>query len=622
MFNIQEQLKKLPDSPGVYIMKDARQDIIYIGKAKVLKNRVRQYFQSSKNHPPKVKAMVANIAEFEYIVTDSELEALVLECNLIKKHKPRYNILLKDDKSYPYIKVTTNEEYPRILMTRKIEKDGAKYFGPYSSSTTVRETIDLVKKIFTIRTCNRQLPRDIGKQRPCLNYYIKQCLAPCQGYISQEAYRQIIKDVCSFLNGKHEALIEKLLRDMQMASENLNFERAAKIRDQINSIKQTSEKQKIISSSLEDQDVIAFAQGADQTCVQVFCIRGGKLIGREHFVLDETSTVEQKEMLSSFIKQFYNNTRFVPKELILQIDIDEAAVIESWLTEKRGSRVYIRVPKRGEKHQLVLMVEKNAREALEQLEWKLKQDKEFAQSALKELKEYLAIDTELNRIEAYDISNTSGAESVGSMVVFKNGRPANEEYRKFKIKSVIGPNDYESLKEVLYRRFNRAKKERMLVQENKLSLSKAKFIEQPDFIFVDGGKGHVSSAKEVLAEIGVQVPVYGIVKDDNHKTRAIATEKSEIELLVDSNAFKLLTQIQDEAHRVAIQYHRSLRSKRNFKSELDDIEGIGKVRKQALLKHFKSLDNIKRASVEELKSVESMDQRSAENVYNYFQKKY
>ncbi|MDK2801008.1 MAG: excinuclease subunit [Clostridiales bacterium] len=618
MFDIQEQLKKLPDQPGVYIMKDKEKNIIYIGKAKILKNRVRQYFQSSAKHSAKVQSMVANIAEFEYIVTDSELEALVLECNLIKKHRPRYNVLLKDDKHYPYIKVTMNEEYPRIMITRKIEKDGAKYFGPYTNTTIVRETIDLIKKVFLIRTCNKEFPRDIGKDRPCLNYHIKQCLAPCQGNINKESYKGMFKDICAFLNGRQDFLIEKLTKDMYEASSKMDFEKAGSIRDKINSIKKIAEKQKIISSTLTDQDIIAFAIGEDEACVQVFFIRGGKLIGREHFIIDSTSNMEYQEIMTSFVKQFYNSTSYIPKEIILQEDIDEAAIIESWLTNKRGSKVYIRIPRKGEKYKLVQMVAKNALETLQQFELKIKKDKQFAKDALAELKEYLSLNQQPSRIEAYDISNTSGIESVGAMVVFDNARPSNNDYRKFKIKSVSGPNDYESLKEVLFRRLTHAKKEKEKIRNGELDEREAKFFHLPDLILVDGGKGHVAAAKEIINGLNVNIPVFGMVKDEHHRTRGITTESYQINLPVESYAFRLVTQIQDEAHRVAITYHRGLRNKKNIKSELEAINNIGSVRRKRLLQHFKSIDRIKAASIDELANVDGMDRRSAESVYNYF----
>lgn len=618
MFDLQQQLKNLPEKPGVYIMKDSQQNIIYIGKAKILKNRVRQYFQSSKNHSPKVQAMVSNISEFEYIITDSELEALVLECNLIKKHKPHYNVLLKDDKHYPYIKVTMNEEYPRILMTRRVEKDGAKYFGPYTNTAAVNETIELIKKLFMVRTCNRQLPRDIGKERPCLNYHINQCMAPCMGHVNKEQYREVFKNICSFLNGKQEDLIQKLSADMYEASEKMDFEKAARIRDQINSLKQIAEKQKVISSSLTDQDVIAFAEGEDEACVQVFFIRGGKLLGREHFILDGTSDMDKKELMTGFVKQFYNNTTYIPKEIVLQEDVDEANIIESWLSNKRGSKVHIRVPNRGEKRKLVQMVAKNAYETLQQFEEKLKQEKHFAEKSLNELKDIMNLDCLPKIIEAYDISNTAGASSVGSMVVFKDAKPSNKDYRKFKIKSVVGPNDYESIKEVLFRRFRRAKMEKEQIAKGEMYEHEGKFNQLPDLILIDGGKGHVSAAREVLEQMGITIPVFGMVKDDRHRTRGLTTENEELKVERNSSAFRLLTQIQDEVHRTAISYHKQLRGKTNIQSSLEQIPGIGAVRRKNLLKHFKSIENIKKADIDELAGVSGMDRRAAENVYHYY----
>lgn len=621
MFNIQEQLKNLPDKPGVYIMKDKDKNVIYIGKAKVLKNRVRQYFQSSKNHSPKVLSMVNNIHEFEYIVTDSELEALVLECNLIKKHRPRYNVLLKDDKHYPYIKVTMNEDYPRIFITRKIEKDGAKYFGPYTSTGMVRETIDVIKKIFSIRSCKKRFPEEIGKDRPCLNYHIKQCLAPCQGNINKDAYRRIFKDICSFLSGKQDIFIEKLTRDMYEASEKMDFERAADLRNKINSIRRIAEKQKMISSALSDQDIIAFATGQDEACVQVFFVRGGKLIGREHFMMNGTSETDRQEIMTTFVKQFYNSASYIPKEIILQEDIDEAMIIESWLSDKRGSKVYIKVPQKGEKQKLVEMVANNALETLQQFELKIKQDKQYVRETLSELKEYLSLDKLPMRIEAYDISNTGGALSVGAMVVFQNAESLNSHYRKFKIKSIIGPNDYESIKEVLFRRFNRAKQEKDAIENGTLNPENAKFCKLPDLILIDGGKGHVQSAKEVLNEMNIDIPVFGMVKDDRHRTRGVTTEDVELKIPFNSSALKLVTRIQDEVHRVAISYHRKLRMKKNIQSELENISGIGSIRRKNLLKHFKSIDRIKSASIEELLKVEGLNKAAAQQVYDYFHKK-
>jgi len=618
LFDIQEQLKNLPEQPGVYIMKDRQKNVIYVGKAKSLRNRVRQYFQSSKNHSPKVQAMVSNISEFEYIITDSELEALILECNLIKKYKPHYNILLKDDKNYPYIKVTVNEEYPRILMTRKIEKDGAKYYGPYTSVAAVKETIEFIKKIFMIRTCNRQFPRDIGKKRPCLNYYIRQCMAPCLGNIDKEQYRNMFKDICSFLEGKQEALIQKLTADMYAAAEKMNFEKAAQIRDQINSLRKIAEKQKVISDTLVDQDVIAFAENQNEACVQVFFIRGGKLLGREHFLLHDISGTDKNELMTEFVKQFYNNTPYIPKEIVLQEEIDEINIIQSWLSSKRGAKVYIKVPRKGEKRQLVEMVAKNALETLQQFEIKLEYEKSFAQEALNELKDILQLEQLPNIIEAYDISNIAGSANVGSMVVFKNAKPSNKDYRKFKIKTVIGSNDYESMREVLYRRFARAKNEKEQLMTGEIEQHEAKFSALPDLILVDGGKGHVSAAKEILKQFNVNIPVFGMVKDDKHRTRGLTTENEEIDMDINTMAFRLITQIQDEVHRTAIRYHKQLRGKTTIQSSLESIPGIGKVRRTNLLKRFKTIENIKKASIDELAQVDGMDRRAAENVYEYY----
>jgi len=618
LFDIQEQLKNLPEQPGVYIMKDRQKNVIYVGKAKSLRNRVRQYFQSSKNHSPKVQAMVSNISEFEYIITDSELEALILECNLIKKYKPHYNILLKDDKNYPYIKVTVNEEYPRILMTRKIEKDGAKYYGPYTSVAAVKETIEFIKKIFMIRTCNRQFPRDIGKKRPCLNYYIRQCMAPCLGNIDKEQYRNMFKDICSFLEGKQEALIQKLTADMYAAAEKMNFEKAAQIRDQINSLRKIAEKQKVISDTLVDQDVIAFAENQNEACVQVFFIRGGKLLGREHFLLHDISGTDKNELMTEFVKQFYNNTPYIPKEIVLQEEIDEINIIQSWLSSKRGAKVYIKVPRKGEKRQLVEMVAKNALETLQQFEIKLEYEKSFAQEALNELKDILQLEQLPNIIEVYDISNIAGSANVGSMVVFKNAKPSNKDYRKFKIKTVIGSNDYESMREVLYRRFARAKNEKEQLMTGEIEQHEAKFSALPDLILVDGGKGHVSAAKEILKQFNVNIPVFGMVKDDKHRTRGLTTENEEIDMDINTMAFRLITQIQDEVHRTAIRYHKQLRGKTTIQSSLESIPGIGKVRRTNLLKRFKTIENIKKASIDELAQVDGMDRRAAENVYEYY----
>lgn len=616
MFNLEEQLKNLPDKPGVYIMKNKDEQIIYIGKAVSLKNRVRQYFQNSKNHSPKVKAMVENIAEFEYIITDSELEALILECNLIKKHKPRYNILLKDDKHYPYIKVTMNEDYPRVIMTRKLEKDKAKYFGPYSGSYAVRETIDMINKLFPVRTCTRAIGRN-KNERPCLNYYIGRCIAPCQGDVNKENYRDMMKDICLFLSGKQDELIKELENKMNAAASNMEYERAADYRDKIAAVKQIGEKQKMLSSAMEDEDVIAFAQSEDKTCIQIFFIRGGKLIGREHFMLEETKDESVRELLTGFVKQFYSGTVFVPREILLQEEIDEVNIIESWLSGKRGSKVYIRIPKKGEKKDLVELVAKNAVETLQHFSEKLIREKQMSQGAVEELSDILDLSTELHRIEAFDISNIQGVDPVGSMVVFIDGKAKKSEYRRFKIKTVVGPDDYASMAEVIERRFRHGLEELKMVREKGID-GQEKFSYFPDLILIDGGEGQVKSAIEVLNGLGIDIPVCGMVKDDRHRTRGLILNGREVSMHPNSESFKLVTRIQDEAHRFAISYHRSLRGKGMTVSLLDEIQGIGNSRKKALLKHFGSVDGIKGADVDELRKVDGMNSKSAQAVYDFF----
>lgn len=621
MFNIDEQLKLLPDQPGVYIMKDKDGHIIYIGKAVSLKNRVRQYFQNSRNHSPKVRAMVDNIAEFEYIVTDSELEALILECNLIKKHKPRYNILLKDDKHYPYIKVTMNEDYPRVVLARKIEKDKAKYFGPYSGSYAVRETIDIIKKLFPVRTCSRAIDTDkTAKARPCLNYYIGRCMAPCQGNVSREEYRNMMKDICLFLSGKQDELISELQRKMDDAAEKMEYERAADYRDKIFAIKQIQEKQKVLSSSMEDEDVIAFAQSEDKGCIQIFFIRGGKLIGREHFMITDCDSVSSKEILTEFVKQFYSGTVFVPKDILLQEEIDEINIIESWLESKRGSKVHIRVPRMGEKKELVDMVAENAAIVLKNFSDKLLREKQMSEGAIEELSDILGLDAVPSRIEAFDISNIQGVDPVGSMVVFIDGKPRNSEYRRFKIKSVSGPDDYASMQEVIERRFRHGLEELNMLRQKNIDADPGKFSNLPDLVMIDGGEGQVNAALEVLYGLNIDIPVCGMVKDDRHRTRGLIYKGSEVAIPPNSEAFKLVTRIQDEAHRFAISYHRSLRDRGMVKSVLDEIPGIGDVRKKSLMKHFCSIDKIKEAEIEELKSAPGMNAASARAVYDFFHK--
>jgi excinuclease ABC subunit C len=618
MFDIKEELKKLPDQPGVYIMKNDKDQIIYIGKAINLKNRVRQYFQSSRNLMPKIQKMVKHIEYFEYIMTDSELEALILECNLIKLHRPKYNTMLKDDKHYPYIKVTVNEEFPRVLFTRMMSKDKSKYFGPYTSAKDVKETIDLVQKIWKIRTCNRNLPKDIGKQRPCLNYHIGQCLGPCQGYISTEGYHKMIEEILDFLGGHFDPVIKNLEVKMQEVSGNLEFEKAAEIRDQILSVKNIAQKQKMINSSMEDQDIIAFARAHDEALVQIFFVRNGKLIGREHFRMNGVDEMSRSEVMTTFVKQFYAGTPFIPKELILQEPIEDQDIIEKWLSEKRGHKVYIKVPIKGEKSKLVELAAKNAMITLEQFGEKLKREEAKTKGAVREIQELLSIDNDINRIEAYDISNTSGFESVGSMIVYEDGKPKRSDYRKFKIKWVKGPDDYASMEEVLTRRFTHGIREKKELEDKGLEIEFGKFTKLPDLILMDGGKGQVNIALKVLDELGLNIPVCGMVKDDQHRTRGVYFNNLELTLEKASEGFKLITRIQDEVHRFAIEYHRKLRSKVQVQSILDEIEGIGPTRRKALITHFKSVEKIKSASIEELEVVETMNRKSAESVYAFF----
>lgn len=612
MFNIEEEIKRLPKSPGVYIMKDLNGEIIYIGKAKVLKNRVTQYFRSNKNHSPKVIAMVKNIVEFEYIITDSELEALILECNLIKKHQPKYNILLKDDKHYPYIKVTTNEDYPRVLMTRKYVKDGSKYFGPFTDISAVKETLLIIEKHFLLRDCKKSLEYGMAVGRPCLNFHIGRCLAPCTGEVEKEKYSGVISSVLGFLSGKDNELLRILEFKMKKASEELDFEKAKELRDEIFSIKKIREKQKIISSTLDDEDVIAFSKDENSACIEVFFVRGGKLLGRENFYFEDVE--EDNALVYSFLTQFYSNRDFVPREILLQSEIEEANIIASFLSRKKGSKVNIKVPKRGDKNNILEMAKKNADIYLENVKHKMSKEYDSTMGAIEELKAVLDIDNLPRRIEAYDISNINGVDPVGSMVVFEDGKPLSKDYRRFKIKTVIGPNDYKSLEEVIERRFKRGLKER---EENN---SKARFSKFPDLILMDGGIGQVNIALGVLKKLSINIPVCGMVKDYKHRTRALLYNSVEIDILKNSNSFKLITRIQDEVHRVAITYHKSLRSKSLTESELDNIEGIGDKRKKELLSHFKSIDKIKSASLEELETVKGISKSVAEKVVEYFNK--
>ena len=610
-FDIQEELKKLPGRPGVYIMHDEKDNIIYVGKAISLKNRVRQYFQSSRNKGVKIEQMVTHIRRFEYIVTDSELEALVLECNLIKEHRPKYNTMLMDDKTYPFIKVTTNEPFPRVILSRKMLKDKAKYFGPYTSAQAVRDTIDLIHKLYHVRSCNRNLPRDTGKERPCLNYHIKQCDAPCQGYISQEEYGKSINEVIRFLNGHYDSILSELEKKMNEASEALEFERAIEYRELLNSVKKVAQKQKITDSSGEDRDVLAVASGEEDAVVQVFFIRGGRLIGRDHFYLRISKGESKGSILDSFIKQYYAGTPYIPGELMLQEDVEERELLETWLTAKRGQKVTLRIPKKGTKEKLVELAAENARLVLTKDKERLKREEGRTIGAVKEIASLLGLD-EITRMEAYDISNTNGFESVGSMVVYERGRPKRNDYRKFKINGIKGADDYGSMREVLTRRFTHGLKER---RENK---ELGKFTVFPDLILMDGGKGQVNVALQVLDELHLNIPVCGMVKDDYHRTRGLYYHNEEIPIDKSSEAFRLITRIQDEAHRFAIEYHRQLRSKGQVHSILDDIDGIGPARRKALMRSYSSLDAIREASVEELAKIPSMNEKAAESVYNFF----
>ena len=613
MFNIEEELKKLPGRPGVYLMHDEKDDIIYVGKAISLKNRVRQYFQSSRNKGAKIEQMVTHISRFEYIVTDSELEALVLECNLIKEHRPKYNTMLMDDKTYPFIKVTVEEDYPRVLFAREIKKDKAKYFGPYTSAGAVKDTIDLIRKLYHIRSCNRNLPKDIGKERPCLNYHIKQCYAPCQGYVSKEEYRKSVQQALRFLGGEYDKILKTLEEKMEKASEELDFEKAIEYRELLNSVKQIAQKQKITNSDGEDKDILAVATEENDAVVQVFFIRGGRLIGRDHFYMKINEGEQKNEILENFIKQFYAGTPYIPRELMVQEELKESRLLEEWLTQKRGHKVYITVHQKGQKKKLVDLAEKNAKLVLSTDKERLKREEGRTIGAVKEIEKLLGL-SNLVRMEAFDISNTNGFNSVGSMIVYEKGKPKRNDYRKFKIKGVQGADDYASMEEVLTRRFEHGIKEK---EEGK---ELGSFTSFPDLIMMDGGKGQVNVALQVLDDLRLNIPVCGMVKDDYHRTRGLYYENQEIAIDKNSEAFRLITRIQDEAHRFAIEYHRSLRSKGQVHSILDDIEGIGPARRKALMRNFMSLDAIKAASVEELAQIPSMNEKAAESVYKFFHK--
>lgn len=610
-FNIQEELKKLPGKPGVYLMHDEKDAIIYVGKAISLKNRVRQYFQSSRNKGAKIEQMVTHISRFEYIVTDSELEALVLECNLIKEHRPKYNTMLMDDKSYPFIKVTVNEPFPRVMLARQMKKDKAKYFGPYTSAGAVKDTIELIRKLYHIRSCNRSLPKDIGKERPCLNYHIHQCQAPCQGYISQEEYRKSIDEVVRFLNGHYDLVLKELEEKMMAASDSLEFEKAIEYRELLTSVQKVAQKQKITDTAGDDRDIIAMASEGEDAVVQVFFIRSGRLIGRDHFYLKSAENDTEGEILSSFIKQFYAGTPYIPAELMLPEEIEDQDIIEEWLTARRERRVHLRIPKKGTKEKLVELAQKNAQMVLKNDRERLKREEGRTIGAVKELEKILGLKG-IIRMEAYDISNTNGFDSVGSMVVYEHGKPKRNDYRKFKIKTVQGPDDYASMNEVLTRRFGHGLREQQEESET------GGFQIFPDLIMMDGGRGQVNIALEVLEKLHLHIPVCGMVKDDNHRTRGLYFNNTELPIDHNSECFRLITRIQDEAHRFAITFHRQLRSKGQVHSVLDDIPGVGPARRKDLMRHFENIDAIRNATVEELKELPSMNGKSAQEVYKFF----
>jgi excinuclease ABC subunit C len=619
MFNVEEELKKLPRKPGVYIMRDDKDVILYVGKAINLHNRVRSYFRENIGRGPAIDQMVSLIARFEYIVTDSELEALVLENNLIKENSPKYNTLLKDDKTYPYIKVTVGEDYPRIQFSRTMKKDKSRYFGPYTSAAAVKDTIELLNKLYQLRTCNRVLPRDIGIERPCLNYHIRQCLAPCQGYVSKEEYRQQVAGALEFLNGNYSPILKDLEEKMKKAAEAMEFEDAARYRDLLSSVRQVSQKQKITEGVGEDKDILALYQDETEAVVQVFFVRDGKLIGREHYYMTHVPENNKPAILQDFVKQFYAGTPFIPRELMLQYEIEDAELIEKWLSERKGSRVYLKVPKIGSKEKLVELAAQNAKLVLSQDREKLKREEGRTIGAVKEISDLLQLPlTGTARMEAYDISNINGFENVGSMVVYEKGKPKRSDYRKFKIKSVSGPDDYACMREVLTRRFRHGMEESRELEEQEMDQEYGSFTKFPDLILMDGGRGQVNIALSVLEELGIDIPVCGMVKDDNHRTRGLYYHNIELPIDTHSEGFKLITRIQDEAHRFAIEYHRSLRSKIQVRSVLDDIPGVGPARRKALMRHFKSLEEIRQATVEDLMEIPEMNERTAQEIVAFF----
>jgi len=617
VFDFEYQLKVLPDKPGVYIMKNINGAVIYVGKAKILKNRVRQYFQNARNQSGKVRAMVQNISEFEYIVTGSEMEALILECNLIKKYRPRYNILLKDDKHYPFIKITVNEEFPRIYITRILSKDGAKYFGPFTDVSAVHETMELIKKIFPIRSCRKTINESAGKARPCLNYHIGLCMAPCAGLVSKGEYGSIVSNVIDLLNGKDKAILKELGKQMEEASEKLEFEKAALYRDKLAAVRKITEKQRIITGKFENEDYIDVCSDENDSSAQIFFLRDGKITGREHFIMENTSGTGKEELTANFIKEFYGGTAFIPKAIYVEDTMDRE-LLEEWLSMKRGSRVGIKTPVKGSKRDTLSMVGRNACITLEHFKQKIVKDKEGHKKALKEIMELLELEAMPSRIEAFDISNIQGVDSVGSMIVFEEGKAKNSDYRRFRIKTVKGANDYDSLREIVTRRFKRGLEETKAIAESRISLGAGKFSSFPDLILMDGGKGQVNIALEVLKNLEIDIPVCGMVKDDRHRTRGLIYGNSELLLKPDSEAMKLITRVQDEVHRFAVSYHRSLRNKRVLHSVLEEIPNIGSTRRKELLRKFESIENIKNATLEELLETPSIDRRAAESIRQYF----
>lgn len=617
LFIIQDELKKVPGKPGVYIMRDKNDSILYVGKAINLRNRLRSYFRANIGRGPWIDRMVSLIHRFEYIVTDSELEALVLENNLIKEHRPKYNTMLVDDKTYPYIKVTVGEEYPRVLFSREMKKDKAKYFGPYTSAAAVKDTIELINRLYHLRTCNKTLPRDMNTDRPCLNYHIHQCMAPCQGYISKEEYAKQVEDALVFLNGNYNKILKSLETQMKEAAEKMEYEEAAKLRDLYNSVKQVAQKQKITDSEGEDKDVVALAAENEDAVIQVFFVRGGRLIGREHFYMKNLSGQERGEILSCFLKQFYAGTPFIPKEIMLQEEIDDREVIEEWLSGKRAQRMYIRIPKKGSKEKLVELAAKNAQLVLQQDKDRIKREEGRTIGAMKEIASLIGL-SHISRVEAFDISNTSGFENVGSMVVFENGKPKRSDYRKFRMKTVSGPDDYACMKEVLTRRFLHGLEEAKQLVDKEMDKDYGSFTRFPDLLLMDGGKGQVNIAQEVLDELHLSIPICGMVKDDHHRTRGLYYQNEEIEIDTRSEGFKLITRIQDEAHRFAIEYHRSLRSKEQVRSVLDEIPGVGPARRKTLMKHFENIDEIKQADVQVLHEKAGIPVHIAQEIYSFF----